>query len=215
MGGATDRAGKFWDGIAKRYAKQPIPDEAVYEKKLSITRKYLNPSMSVLEFGCGTGGTAISHAPFVRHIRGVDISKKMLAIAEERKLESGAENVDFVQSAIDAYPAAPESVDAVLALSVLHLVEDRADALQRIHDFIKPGGYFITSTTCLKKFNFLLRAILPVGRMLGFFPLVKIFSEEEFKVSVEQAGFEIEHYWQPAPKKAVFIVAKKPEFPSE
>ena len=55
---------KFWGKIADRYAKQPITDEATYQKKLQVTREYFQPEMEVLEFGCGTGSTAILHAPY-------------------------------------------------------------------------------------------------------------------------------------------------------
>jgi cyclopropane fatty-acyl-phospholipid synthase-like methyltransferase len=56
---------KFWDRIAERYSKQPVADEAAYQKKLQVTREYFRPDMEVLEFGCGTGSTAIAHAPYV------------------------------------------------------------------------------------------------------------------------------------------------------
>jgi len=46
---------KFWDWIAVRYSKSPIADPESYEEKLHITRKYLQPHMEILEFGCGTG----------------------------------------------------------------------------------------------------------------------------------------------------------------
>ncbi len=59
---------KFWDKIAERYAKSSIADEATYQKKLQITREYLNPDSEELEIGCGTGSTAILHAPYVKHI---------------------------------------------------------------------------------------------------------------------------------------------------
>ena len=65
---------KFWDKIAEKYAKRPIADEAAYQRKLAVTRDYFRPDMEVLEFGCGTGTTAINHAPYVKHIRATDIS---------------------------------------------------------------------------------------------------------------------------------------------
>ncbi len=49
-----DRSTKFWDKIAESYSKQPIADEAAYEKKLQVTREYFHPDMEVLEIGCGT-----------------------------------------------------------------------------------------------------------------------------------------------------------------
>ncbi len=64
----------FWDRIAERYAKQPIADEAAYQKKLQVTRDYFRPDMAVLEFGCGTGSTAIAHAPYVKHVLGACLS---------------------------------------------------------------------------------------------------------------------------------------------
>ena len=56
----------FWNRIANRYSKQPVGDETAYQKKLQITRDYLEPHMEVLELGCGTGSTAIAHAPPAR-----------------------------------------------------------------------------------------------------------------------------------------------------
>ena len=38
-----DRTTRFWDRIAERYARQPIADEAAYQKKLEQTREYLRP----------------------------------------------------------------------------------------------------------------------------------------------------------------------------
>ena len=63
-----DREARFWNKLADRYSRRPISDEATYEKKLEITRQYFRPDMEVLEIGCGTGTTAIAHAPYVKHI---------------------------------------------------------------------------------------------------------------------------------------------------
>ena len=56
------RNARFWDRIAIRHAAKPVPDEKVYERKLAITREYLN--RQVLALGCGTGSTAIAYAPY-------------------------------------------------------------------------------------------------------------------------------------------------------
>src|SRR5690606_20734051 len=109
---------RFWDRIAERYSRRPVPDEAVYREKLQITRQHLRPDMSVLEFGCGSGTTAISHAPFVRHIHGIDSSAKMIEIANSKAATAGVANASFEQVSIERYAAANESLDAILALSV-------------------------------------------------------------------------------------------------
>ena len=48
---------KFWDNIAERYAKQPIADEASYQKKLQVTREYFRPDIDMPTIGI-VGGIA-------------------------------------------------------------------------------------------------------------------------------------------------------------
>ncbi len=86
------RSSQFWDRHAAGYAKRPVDDETIYQKKLKITQGYLKPDMEVLEFGCGTGTASIIHAPFVRHIRAIDMSAKMLAIARGKATTGNVTN---------------------------------------------------------------------------------------------------------------------------
>ncbi len=79
-----DQSARFWDKIAERYSKRPIVDEAAYQKKLQVTREYFRPDMEVLEFGCGTGSTAITHAPYVKHIH-----RRKLCRGESRTRQVG------------------------------------------------------------------------------------------------------------------------------
>ena len=166
--------------------------------------------MEVLEIGCGTGSTAISHAPFVKHIRATDISSRMIEIAR-RKAEAGkVDNVTFEAAAIDDIHVSDQSLDAVLGLSILHLLEDKSEIIGRVHRMLKPGGVFVTSTTCLGDTMKFFKVIGPVGRFLRLLPLVKVFTKKELEDSFTDAGFEIDYQWQPGKGKAVFIVAKTP-----
>ena len=205
----TDQSAKFWDKIAKRYAKSPIADEAAYQKKLQITRDYFQPSMEVLELGCGTGSTAIAHAPFVKHIQATDISSKMLEIAQDKADAQNIGNVTFKQSTVEELSVPDQTQDAVLALSVLHLLENKEEAIAKVHKMLKPGGLFITSTVCLGDTMKFFKFIGPIGKFFGLMPLVKVFTVKELEDSLTAADFKIDHQWQPAKGKAVFIVAKK------
>jgi len=201
---------KFWDKIAGRYSRQPIADEASYNSKLEITRSYFKPDMEVVELGCGTGSTAILHAPYVKHIRAIDISPKMIEIARQKAVSSGIENITFETLPIDAVNAKQQSVDVVLAMSILHLVENKAAVIKKIYDMLKPGGIFVSSTICLADDMRWLKAIVPLGKALGFMPLIKFFSKIDLESCIKKEGFEIEHSWKPGDKKAVFIVSRKP-----
>lgn len=210
---------KFWDKVAEKYAKQPIADEAAYQKKLAVTRDYLRPDMEVLEIGCGTGSTAICHAPYVKHIRAIDFSANMIAIAQAltcQFAQGNAEaehidNVTFEQATIEDLNSPDQSLDAVLGLSILHLLKNQEAAITQVYQMLKPGGLFVTSTVCVGDTMGWLKLIAPIGQFLGFLPFVQFLTVQALADSLIQAGFELDYQWQPSKGKAVFIVAKKPE----
>jgi len=206
-----DRSTQFWDRIADRYAKQPIADEAAYQRKLQVTQEYFQPDMEVLEFGCGTGSTAIIHAPYVKHIRAIDISSRMIEIAQGKADAQNIRNITFEQSTLEDISIADRTLDVVLGLSILHLLADKEAAMTKVHQMLKPGGLFVTSTACLGDTMQWFKFIGPIGKFLGLMPLVKVFTAKELENSLTDAGFEIDYQWQPDKGKAVFIVAKKVE----
>ncbi len=203
-------AAKFWDRHAEGYAKRPVADEESYQKKLAVTQEYFRPDMEVMEFGCGTGSTAIVHAPYVKHIRATDISPEMIAIAKRKAAAANVENITFEAVTIEDIDVADASLDAVMAHSILHLLEDKEAAIANVYRMLKPGGILVTSTPCLSGGYKWLKPVLPIGRVLGLLPLVRFFSKEELETSITDAGLEIDYTWQPAKGPAVFIVAKKP-----
>jgi ubiquinone/menaquinone biosynthesis C-methylase UbiE len=204
------QAHSFWDRQAARYAKSPIADEDSYQQKLKVTREYLRPDMELLEFGCGTGSTALIHAPFVKHILATDISPKMIEIARSKADAQKVTNVDFEVAALDDLTNPDETYDAVLGLNILHLVEDRDAAISRIRAALKPGGVFISGTACLGETMKFFKLIGPVGKFFGLLPVIRVFTGQDLVTSLTRGGFEIEHQWQPGKGKSLFIVARKP-----
>ncbi len=205
-------ASGFWDRMANRYEKSPVSDEAAYQKKLEVTQTYFKPDMRVLEFGCGTGSTAIVHAPFVEHIIAIDFSDKMLAFARSKAKAVNIENIDFINSEIEQFEAlhqVPEQgFDVIMGHSILHLLKNKQAAIEKVYNMLKPGGVFVSSTPCMGA-GFL-KFVLPIGHALGLLPLVRFFSVNELVQDINGAGFEIVHQWQPDGGSVVFIVAQKP-----
>ena len=200
---------RFWDRIAERYSKRPVADEASYQKKLEVTQTYFRPETKVLEFGCGTGSTAIVHAPHVNQILAIDISPKMIEICRRKAAQTGVDNITFDVGTIEDLDVSDGSFDVVLGLSILHLLEDKEAAIAKVHRLLKPGGVFVTSTSCIADTMKLFKLIAPVGKLLGLMPYLDIFTTEELVAGLTAADFEIDHQWQPGKGKAVFIVAKK------
>lgn len=204
------KAQNFWDKAADKYAKSPIGDEAAYRFKLEKTRAYFSPECQVLEFGCGTGSTALLHAPFVGNYLATDLSPRMLAIAREKAAAQKISNVTFQQSALSAIDPAKAQYDVVIGHSILHLLAEFQTAIAQAFQLTKPGGVFISGSTCIKDLGWYLRPLLSVGQIIGKVPEVAVFTKAELEAAMLGAGFQLEFIWQPAPKKAVFIVARRP-----
>jgi len=202
---------KFWDRIADKYFKQPIADEAAYQEKLQRTRQYFDAYSTVLEFGCGTGGTAINHAPYVKQIHAIDISPRMLEIARAQAAKKNVENVSFECADIANYEAPANAYDAVLGMSILHLVKNHDQIISKVHKMLKPSGVFVSSTACIGDRMAWFKFIAPIGRAIGKFPYVRILKADALVASLEANGFQIEERWRPNKGKAhaVFIVARK------
>ena len=203
----------FWDKAAENYAKSPIGDVEAYNYTLGRTRTYLSTTDTVLELGCGTGSTALLLADNVQRIVASDISGAMIRIAEGKARDQGVSNVEFVAADLfdDAVGAGP--YDAVLALNLLHLVEDLEPALERIKDLLKPGGVFVSKTVCKPgqgaplKFR-LLRLMVPVMQFFGKAPFVRFMATDELETLIASKGFKIlESGDHPAPSR--YIVARK------
>ena len=202
---------KFWDKAAERYAKTPISDETSYQKKIVETQSFFTPGMAIMEFGCGTGSTAIHHAPHVQHIEALDISANMLNIGREKAREKGIKNIGFTRATLAEFNADAASLDAVLGLNVLHLLPDRQAVIAEVARILKPGGIFVSSTACLgHSYLRFIRLVAPLGKLLGLMPDVYVMSEAELAKEIIDAGFAIERQWHHGKDGiSVFIIARK------
>lgn len=205
---AVTRSARLWNRYARGYARRPIADPATYARKLAQTQALLRPDMRLLEFGCGSGATARAHAPFVAHIDAIDYSEAMIAIAVDAARAEGVANVAFHTCAVEDWVAQDASYDMILGLSVLHLVEDRAQVLESARKMLKPGGYLVTSTACLSEMGALVGWLLPMLGRTGLVPRLGVMSEAQHLEEIRAAGFEIIDHWKPAPRTPVFAIAR-------
>ena len=201
---------KFWNRIARRYAKKPVPDAAAYAKKLALTQHYLKPDQQIFEFGCGTGSTALEHAAKVSHVLATDISPEMIKIAQEKAQAQGITNAEFAVATLADTARGPAQFDVVLGLSILHLLADREAAIREVYGLLKPGGIFVSNTACINDHMRWFKPIAWLGHAFGLLPLVKFFTSIELRQSLEQAGFVIEEVLHPSQNSAYFAIARKP-----
>lgn len=202
---------KFWDKTAEKYSKKAVPDEENYQKKLAETQEFLSEDMHVLEFGCGTGTTAIHHAPHVRKIDAIDISQKMIEIGRAKAAKAGINNLTFTLGTLNEFNSGSSSIDAVLGLNVIHLAPNRTELISEIARVLKSGGVFVSSTGCLGSSIFrFLKFLIPLLKPLGLMPDLFMISEAQLAAEIKNAGFSIARQWHHGPQGIdVFIIAIK------
>lgn len=201
---------KFWDRFAKRFAAAEIKDVASHEYRMRVIESALARDMRVLDMASGSGLLAVRIAPGVRRVDALDISPKMVAIARERATEARVFNTRFTCAAIEDLQKPDFDYDAVLAMSILHLLDDPGAAIARAFDLLRPGGVFISNTYCISSDSWRLKLALRIGVPLGLMPNLQMFSKAELLAAHARAGFVIEQEWQKGAKKPVFLVARKP-----
>jgi len=203
------RTQQFWDSIAPKYAQKRIGDPAAYEAKLSRVRALLHATDRVLEIGCGTGSTALRLAPDVAHITATDVSRGMIDIAQSKLGPDAPANVTFQQAdAADLVEGHP--FDTICAFSLLHLIDDVPNVLDRVREQLKPGGLFISKTECLKNRSVMMRALVPALTAMGLAPRVTFLSAGDLHRLLRAAGFEIEQTaYFGANGTSPFIVARR------
>jgi len=201
---------RFWDRQAAAYEKKPIADEDAYARTLERVRAHLTPNDRVLELGCGTGTTALKLAPSAREILGTDYSAEMIAIATAKGGVQGVTHVRFRQCTAADPALGVESFDVVMAMNLLHLLEDLPAELGRIHELVRPGGLFISKTPCVGEQNFALRVVIPVMRATGLAPYVSFVTERSLSADITGAGFVVEETGMyPKKSRSFFVVARK------
>jgi len=200
----------FWDKISQKYSQSPIKNMAAYEMTLDRTRSYMTGNDEVLEIGCGTGSTALLLAPSAGTYVATDFSEGMIGIAKEKQSDDTPTNLTFLQAGLQDSRLEEASFDKVLAYSLLHLLEDLPDDLDRINSLLKPGGLLISKTVCLSGIYSLFRLIIPIMQLFGKAPFVRFMTPEALESEISAHGFEIiESGTHSGKRLSWFVVARK------
>lgn len=159
---------------AKKIMKKVENDYDVVAKEWDISRfsaranqiklaRQIKNGDNVLDVGCGNGVFYPVLADKSINYIGMDISKKLLALARKKVLKNkGKAKVKFIKGSITKLPFINNQFDWVCAFAVLHHIpseELRLRSAQEIWRVLKPGGRVVVTVWNLfsnwaeKKFN--------------------------------------------------------------
>lgn len=205
---------RFWDKMARQYAAEPIADMVGYDRTLSCLQGWLSHTHRVLEIGCGTGTIALRLAPLVASYLATDVSAHMVAIAREKLALHPRANLQFAAADADVPLEPGTHYHAILAFSLLHLVQDLDATIAACAAALLPGGLLISKTPCLAEMNPLIPwVVLPLMRAFGKAPPVHNLNQDLLTAAMERHGLEIlavERHAHKGRDVRPFFVARKP-----
>ncbi len=86
----------MWNSMAPHFGEFTLPTSADNEFMSLLEReKMVSKDSEVLDVGCGAGRFALALAGQCRHVTGMDLSPKMIALAKEKADAYQVENADF------------------------------------------------------------------------------------------------------------------------
>lgn len=202
------RSEQFWDRAASTYDREERKDEAINVRIVEKTRQYLKKSDVLLDYGCGTGTIDIEIAEDVKEILGIDTSPKMIFYAERKASEHQIYNIHYEQAAIFDERLTAGSFDVITAANILHLVLHPEAVMKRVHELLKPGGLFISTTPCMRQVWYL-NLILQFAVKIGLVPKVKAFKHPEIEKMIAGGSFQIMESVSAYRGKPIWFVAAR------
>ncbi|KAK5805964.1 hypothetical protein VI817_000222 [Penicillium citrinum] len=148
---------------------------------------------TILDLGSGSGIDVLLAARKVGmngQAIGVDMTKRMIELAEKNTQKAGVSNAKYIEATINSVPLPDSSVDCIISNCVINLVPatDKPTVFKEIARLLKPGGRVAISDILARKplpDHITKNMALYVGCVAG---ASEIATYEEY---LEQAGFKI------------------------
>lgn len=101
----------------------------------------------VLDVGCGGGILSDSMAHLGAHVVGIDMSEKVLQVAQLHALEAQTPTIEYRQIAVENLALQePAQYDVVTCMEMLEHVPNPQSVISAIAQLVRPGGWVFLST---------------------------------------------------------------------
>ncbi len=181
----------FWDKRSKRYDDRIKKHDSLYEKTIDSAKSLLTNSDVVLDFACASGEMSLDIAPHVQRVHGIDLSVKMIELANQKARDRQVANINFDQ--MDAFDQrlVSKSFSAIIAFNIFHLLDDAPKVLARLNDLLAAGGLLISQTPCLGERSWFFRSFISLVQKLGLAPTIRSLTITELEPLVSSSNCEI------------------------
>ncbi|MES9540681.1 methyltransferase domain-containing protein [Actinomadura sp. NPDC000600] len=137
----------FWDAAADSFdeeADHGLRDPGVRAAWADRLRSWMPAAPArILDLGCGTGSVSLLLAEHGHLLVGVDLSARMIEVAQGKMRRHRRQVMLLVGDAGDPPPQAGNSFDVVLTRHLIWTLPDPQTALRRWTSLLRPGGRLI------------------------------------------------------------------------
>ena len=201
-----NKSEKFWDRVSSKSKSEP---NASAKKVIQCTKPFLNTNQIVLDFGCGPGTITNRLSAFVKKMDAIDLSKGMIDFAKQQAKVNSILNIEYAQNSIFDPCFKEHTYDVILSFNVLHYIEDMPALMERINKLLKPNGYFISSTACLRENRNGVRALLWMLQQLKIMPKMMFYQKSELENALTAQHFDLVESALISSLPEYFLIGKK------
>jgi len=152
-----DKFAQSFDGVLANLDYR-VPD--LIRARLKQVKDWPAAGIEILDAGCGTGLCGPFLKPLASNLTGVDISAKMLELAERRKLYD-----KLIECELTAFlQRSAQTFDLIVCADILEYFGDLAAVFDATSSALRPGGLFIFSVEHLREEKPAGFQINPTGR---------------------------------------------------
>ena len=201
-----NKSEKFFDKVSSK--SKPEPNQTAF-KIIESSKEFLEKDNCILDFGCGSGAITNKLSKVVKSVDAIDISSGMLEFAKKDAEKNSIGNINYLQTSIFDERFKDETFDVILAFNVLHYIDDMPRLIERINTLLKPNGFFISSTACLKEKRSLIGYFVLLLTKIGMMPKIFFYKKKELEAIIAKGNFDIKKSEKLSKLPEYFIVTRK------
>lgn len=162
----------------------------------------------VLDVGCGIGGSAFHMAKnYQVNVHGVDLSKNMLQIGQERAKEFGQDQVKFEFCDITKADFETESFDVIYSRDTILHIGEKEKLFTNFLKWLKPGGQLLITDYChgegelsqefqdyVKQRCYSITTVSNYGKILEKVGFAEVKAEDNSNRFIEVLNTEMQHF---------------------
>lgn len=130
------------DNYKKQSYTYPVPPNRNRITFKIIKENFQERLVNLLDIGCGGGNFCLESFKKGYKVTGVDQSKKMISIAQQKILDANADVLLINHNIMDVN-LEDDQFDVITALGLVEYLEDENKLWENVQKWLKPGGLFI------------------------------------------------------------------------